>query len=94
MVRVATYAAALRLSIANVQVIVWLHNFNKQRFGPNNFNTDKSLDIFVLAILHTTEPPVFGQPTIHDLGECVPMVAAAPVAELDVVVQRIGDVCD
>ena len=39
---VETYAKALWGSIANVQVIVRLDNFIKQRFGSNNFNLDKS----------------------------------------------------
>ena len=57
--RAATFAKALWLSIANVQMIVWLENFNEPRFGPNSCKLDKSLDATVLAILHTIELPLF-----------------------------------
>ena len=88
--RAATVAKILWQSIANVQVIVWLDNLNKQRFGPNNFKPDKSLDtsLDVLAILHTTTRlPLFGgQPTILNLADNVDGVAAGLVAQLDAMV--------
>ena len=70
--RAATFAEALWQSIANVQVIVRLDNFNKQRFGPNNFELDMSLHTTELAILHTTYLPLFGgQPTLLNLADNV-----------------------
>ena len=84
--RATTYAKALWLSIA--KVIVWLDNFNKQCFGPTNLIWTR-----VWTSLHSL--PVFGgQLSFHGLAECVPAVAPALAAELDVVVQHFGDVCD
>ena len=78
-----------------MQVIVWLDNFNKECYGPNNLNVNKSLDSIAFALLHTMELPSFwGQPRFRDLVERVPEVAAALVMELNVVVQRTGAVCD
>ena len=78
-----------------MQVSVWLNYFNKQRYGLNNLNRDKSLDNTTFAILHTSEFPLLGtQPKFSDLVECVPEVAATLVVEVDVVVQRNGAVCN
>ena len=78
--RAATYAEPLRLSIADVLVIVWLDTFKKQRYGPNHLNLDKSLDSSAIAMLHTTELPHFGgQPNFRDLLVRSPEVAAALV---------------
>ena len=54
-----TFAKALWQSIAKVQIMVWLPNFNKQHFGPNNFKPYKSPDTIALAALHTTKVPHF-----------------------------------
>ena len=86
--RAATFSKALWQAIANVQVILWLDNFNKQRFGPNNFKLDKSLDTTALAILHNTELPLFGgQPTLLNLANNVDGVAAGLLAQLEAMVR-------
>ena len=93
--RAATFAKALWQSIANVQVIVWLDNFKKQRFGPNRFQPDLSLDTTVLAILHTMELPLFGgPPTLLNSADNVDGVAAGLVAQLDAMVRCAEQVCD
>ena len=82
-------------SIANMQVVVWLDNFNEQRFGPNNFQPDKSLDTTAFAILHTTELPLFGgQPTLLNLADNIDGVVAGLVAQLDTMVRCAEQVCD
>ena len=67
--RAATFAKALWLSTANVQIIVWLDDFNSKHLGPDNLKPNKSLNTTALAILHMIELPLFlGAPHLAQFG--------------------------
>jgi hypothetical protein len=49
------------------QIIVWLDNWYRKRFGTDPRQTDMSLNVSVLAVLHIPEIPIF--PGFKSLGE-------------------------
>ena len=53
--------AALKLwqSCEDRQVVVWLNNWYRKRFGSDPVSNDMSLNLSVLALLHTTKLPNF-----------------------------------
>ena len=53
----ASNAAACRLwdSVEDQQVVVWLDNWYRKRFGCDPSNNDMSLNVSAMAILHITD---------------------------------------
>lgn len=71
-------AAAYKLwqSCANKQIIVWLDNWYRKRFGSDPLSNDMSLNLSVLAVLHTTDLPLFpGHLRFRQILEEVPALA-------------------
>ena len=58
------------------QVVVWLDNWYRKRFGTDPITNDLSLNVSVLAVLHTTALPQFpGQLSAVDVLSGLPAVA-------------------
>lgn len=78
--RTAANEAAKRLwDLSNKnQAVVWLDNWYRKRFGSDPLSTDMSLNVSVLAVLHTTVMPMFpGQLRFSDLTSGVSAVVAS-----------------
>jgi hypothetical protein len=55
---------------------VWLDNWYRKRFGSDPLSNDMSLNVSVLAVLHTTALPQFpGQLSLNDLVARLPRTA-------------------
>ena len=65
------------------QVVVWLDNWYRKRFGTDPQTTDMSLNVSVLAVLHVTELPVFpGHPPLCAMVDGVPKLSVSLVEVL------------
>lgn len=75
---VAASQSARRLwdSCEDHQVLVWLDNWYRKRFGTDPQQTDMSLNVSVLAILHIPEVPVFpGHKSLGEILVALPQLA-------------------
>ena len=68
-------------SCRNHQLVVWVDNWYRRRFGTDPLQSDQSLNISALAVLHIPEVPQFGgQLTLADVVSGVDAAASALVA--------------
>lgn len=63
-------------SCSDHQVVVWLDNWYRKRFGTDPRQTDMSLNVSTLAILHIPEIPQFyGHKSLREIVQSIPTLA-------------------
>ena len=64
-------------SMADQQVVMWLDNWYRRRFGSDPDHNDMSLNVSAMAVLHITNIPVFpGYLSLEDVVKTLPVVVA------------------
>lgn len=74
---VAAGRAAVKLwdSCGDHQVVVWLDNWYRKRFGTDPSQVNMSLNVSVLAVLHIPEVPIFqGQKSLGEILASIPRI--------------------